>query len=57
LLLEKVEDQLDQKEAFQRVGFAAISDVDGSIGDSECIIENWKPPPWSEEEKEHVFIV
>lgn len=48
----------NQPGAFQRVGFAAVSNADGSVGGhAQCHIEQWKSPPWPREELERVVLV
>jgi hypothetical protein len=42
--------------AFQRVGFAGISPIDGNVAGSGFRLKNWKPLPWPEEELQHVVI-
>jgi hypothetical protein len=57
LLLQAVEGGVGLQRAFQRVGFAVISNVDGNVADSGYHLENWIPPPWPEEVLQHVVIV
>jgi hypothetical protein len=58
LLLKAVDNQELHTRKFQRVGFAAVSHIDGCIGGSaQRHIENWKSPPWPREDLERVVIV
>jgi hypothetical protein len=57
LLLQEKGVEMGRQRTFQRVGFAVISHVNGSVAGTGYRVENWKPPPWSEEELQHVIIL
>lgn len=57
LILQEAEDQSKHPGAFRRIGYAVVSNVDGSVAGTNHCVTNWEPPPWDAEEYRHVKII
>jgi hypothetical protein len=57
LLLQIAGGDVGRGRVFQRVGFAVVAKVDGSVALADHRVDNWTSPPWPEEELEVVVIL